>query len=188
MKKFLKIFSIIILTVLLLTFLTECSLMYGGKTIKLDNLSYYTHNIFKTCFAGDYTWTSDTNYAVLNIPDTCDGYRVTDLGGYIGSGGPCPFLVDLPDVRYVCSEEMLPDNAKIDQYHLVINIGKNLRDDAFVVMDEYHCIGGSQFVQVLVTVNCSEENPYFYSEDGKLFRRSDDSLVDGFFYYSDYSV
>ena len=71
----------ILQSVFLITFLNECSFMYGNHTIQLDNLRYYTHNFFKTCFAGDYMWTSDTNYAVLDIPDICDGYRclVLDL-------------------------------------------------------------------------------------------------------------
>ena len=114
---------------------------------------------------------------------------MTALGGYIGSGAPCPFSVILPDTLSVYSgysESTLPDCAQIEQYHLVINIGKYLRDDKFIVMDDYHEVGNSQFVQILVTVNCSPDNPLFYSEDGKLYKRLDDSLVDGFFYYSDY--
>ena len=185
MKRFLKILGIIILAVLLLTFLRECSLMYGNKTIESDDLRYYTHNLFRTCFAGNYTWSSDTNQAVLTIPDTCDGYRVTALGGYAGLGAPCPFSVNLSDAQYICSEEMLPDDAKIEQYHLFIHIGKNVKDDAFIVMDNYHCVGTNQFVQILVTVECSEENLVFYSQDGKLYRKSDESLVEGFFYTSD---
>lgn len=157
--------------------------MYGDKTIEFDNLCYYTHNLFKTCFAGNYMWTSDTNYAVLSIPDICDGYRVTALGGYIGSGGPCPFTMNLSGVQYICSEDLVPDDAEVEQYHLVINIGKNLKDDRFIVMDDFYYFGANQYVQVLVTVNCSEENPIFYSEEGKLFRRSDNSLVDGFLFF-----
>ena len=186
-KRFIKVICIVVLTVLLLTSLTECSLMYGDKIIELDKLRYYTHNVFRTCFAGDYTWPSDANYAVLNIPDTCDGYRVTALGGYIGSGGPCPFSINMSGVSVVYSEGTIPKNAQIEQYHLVINIGKNLREDTFIIMDDYYCIGENRFVQILVSVNCSEENQHFYSEEGKLFRKTDHSLVDGFFYYSDNS-
>ena len=86
---------------------------------------------------------------VLDIPDTCDGYRVTALGGYIGSGTPCPFWVSLPDTLSVYSgysESTLPDHAQIDQYHLVINIGKYLRKDEFIVMDDYYEVGYNRFV------------------------------------------
>ena len=94
--------------------------MYGNKTIESDGLSYYTHNIFRTCFAGNYTWPSDTDSAVLDIPDTCDGYRVIALGGYIGSGAPCPFLINVPDVSTVYSPDILPENGQLEQYHLVL--------------------------------------------------------------------
>ena len=190
MKRIIERIIIIVWIMLFLflstTFLTQCSMMYGNGDLSSDNLRYYTHNIFKNCFASAYLWTSDDKYAVLDIPDTCEGYRVTALGGYIGSGGPCPFIVHLPDAHSICSESALPDDAQIEQYHLVINIGKHLRDDKFIIMDDYHEVGSKQFVQILVTINCSPENPYFYSEDGKLYKRLDHSLVDGFFYYSDY--
>ena len=189
MQKTIKIVCIIFLLFLCFSFLTQCSLMYGNNDFSSDNLHYYTHNVFKTCFASAYSWTSDEEYAVLDIPDTCEGYRVTALGGYKGSGAPCPFLVNLPNTTMVYSgysDSTLPNDAQIEQYHLVLNIGKYLREDKFIVMDDYHKVGTNQYVQVLVTVNCSPENPYFYSEDGKLYRRLDHSLVEGFFYYSDY--
>ena len=185
--KIIVVIWIIVILFLSGTFLTQCSLMYGNKTLSSNHLNYYTHNIFRSCFAANYTWTADTTTAVLEIPDACEGYRVTALGGYIGSGAPCPFQVNLPNTSTIHSQGTLPDNAEIEQYHLVIHIGKYLRETGFIVMDDYHKIGSNQFIQILVTVNCSPQNPYFYSEDGKLYKRSDHSLVDGFFYYSDYS-
>lgn len=180
---------VVVLLFLCTTFLTQCSMMYGNTDFSYDNLKYYSHNIFHSCFASSYTWPSGENEAALNIPDSCDGYRVTALGGYTGSGGPCPFSVILPNSTSVlsgCSDNILPHNARVEQYHLTLNIGKHLREDKFIVMDDYHKVGTNQFVQILVTVNCSPKNPYFYSENGKLYKRSDNSLVEGFFYYSDY--
>lgn len=188
-RRIYKIIAILLLVVFLLfcvPFFLQGSLMYGNKTVLSDNLRYYTHNIFKSCFVGDYTWPAGEKYAVLDIPDACEGYRVTSLGGYIGSGGPCPFDVNLPNAASVHMEGTLPEDAQIEQYHLVINIGKYIQEDGLIVMDGYHKVGNDRFVQILVTVNCSPENPVFYSENGKLYKRADDSPVDGFFYYSDY--
>ena len=191
MKRMIKRIILIILIVILLflcsSFLTQCSMMYGNKVFSSDNLNYHAHNIFNSCFAGCYTWPLNENNAVLDIPDTCEGYRVIALGGYIGSGSPSPFAVNLPNEVSIHSEGTLPDNARIEHYHLVINIGKYLREDELIMMDDYHKVGYDQFVQILVTVNCSPENPVFYSDNGKLYKRSDHSLVDGFFYYSDYT-
>lgn len=187
MKKAMAIGFAVFLSIFLYFFLTQSSLMYTDQGLEAGDLHFYSHRLFKTCFAGDYAWPSGEKSAVMEIPDVCDGYRVTALGGYIGSGGPCPLLINLPDTYYAASESMLPGNAQIEQYHLVINIGKYLREDTFVALDEYHNVGENRFIQILVTVHCSPENPYFYSEDGKLYRKSDDSLVEGFFYDFDYS-
>ena len=190
MKKILDRITILIWFVVLLflcaSFLTQCSLMYGNKEFSSEGLSYEAHSILNSCFASTYTWSSGEKYAVLDIPDTFDGYRVTALGGYVGSGAPSPFTANLPNALSVHSKGTLPDNMQIERYHLVINIGKYLRDDEFIVMDDYHKVGNNHFVQILVTVNCSPQNPYFYSKDGKLYKRLDDSLIEGFFYYSDY--
>ena len=189
-KIVLKTLCALFLLFLCISFLTQCSLLYGNYKLTSDNLSYYTHNVFNRCFAGEYIWPAEGTTAVLNIPDTCEGYRVTALGGYVGSGAPCPFMVSLPTtsgVCSVCSEGTLPDDAQIEQYHLVVNIGRHLRNDECIVMDDYYKIGTNRFVQILVSVNCAPENPCFYSENGKLYKKTDDSPVDGFFYYSDYS-
>ena len=191
MKKILRRMTVLILFVVLLflgaSFLTQCSLMYGNNGFVLDNLRYNANTILNICFASTYTWPIGEKYVVLDIPDTYNGYRVTALGGYVGSGAPWPFMADLPNTLFLHSKGTLPDTAQIEQYHLVINIGKYLRDDALIVMDDYYSLGSNQFVQILVTINCSPDNPYFYSDNGKLFRRSDGSAVEGFFYYSDYN-
>lgn len=188
-KIVMRVFCCLLLAFLCISFLSQCSLMYSDKkNLSSDNLSYYNHTIFRSCFAGNYTWPSEEEYAELDIPDECEGYRVTSLGGYIGSGGPCPFMVQMPDTRSIYSEGTLPDNAKIEQYYLAINIGKHLRKVEIVEMKVYYNLGSNRFAQILVTVNCVPENPYFYSENGKLYNRLDHSLVEEFFYYSDYSM
>ena len=146
----------------------------------------HTHYIRKICFAGAYTWDSQSYVAVLDIPDSCGEYRVSALGGYVGSGAPVPFFVNIPNAIFCCKEETLPQDAEIEYYHLILNIGRYVRDDKFIVMDEFHNVGENQFIQILVTVSCSAQNRDFYAEDGKLYRKSDDSLVEAFYYYSDY--
>ena len=187
MKKLIRIGGILGVLIFLTIVMTQCSWMYGDDDIVEEGLRYYPHAIFKTCFAADYTWPADSTSAVLDIPDSCGGYCVTELGGYIGRGAPCPFMVSLPESSAVYSEGALPEHAQIETYHLVLNIGKTLKEDTNIAMDHYYSVGSNRFVQILVTVNCSEENPHFYSENGKLYKKTDDSLVDGFFYQSDFS-
>lgn len=183
-----RIFCVLFLMFLCASFLTQCSMLYGDKELSLENLNYDANSICNICFANTYTWPSDEQYAELTIPDSCEGYRVTALGGYVGSGAPVPFIVKLPDTRGISSADTLPDNAEIVQYHLLINIGKHLRKVELVEMNGYYNLGSDQYAQILVTVNCAPENPYFYSENGKLYNRRDDSVIEEFFYYSDYSM
>lgn len=161
------------------------AVFHGKETLTVDQLKFYTHSIFKTCFVGVYTWSSDSSYAVLDIPDTVEGYRVTSLGGY--ANAPAPFMIIFPDAWSVYSPNALPKDAVVEQYHFDINIGRNLREDTLISMDVYHRVGKNRYAQVLVSVNCSEDNFHFYAEDGRLYRKSDGALVEGFFYASDYA-
>lgn len=182
MKKVMKIVLLLILLFMILNVLTNCRYMYGKEKFTVHNLQYVANDLFPICYVGTYFWDGNATYAVVDILDVCEGHFVTSLGGHFSA----PFMVILQHSQYVCSESTLPDNARIEQYHFVINMGENIHEAEYVEMDSYYCVGSNKFVQILVTVNCSAENPYFYSEDGMLYKRSDNSLVEGFFYYSDY--
>ena len=82
---------------------------------------------------------------------------------------------------------MLPEDAVIIPRYLTIRIGKNLRLLGDIEMKLYHCDANDPkvFYRILVTVECAEENRNFYSENGKLYRKAGNQLVDGFFYASD---
>lgn len=190
MKKFLKISGIVI-AAYIVTWLTVVSLaalfQSGGDPLLFGDLELSTHSLSKTCYANTYHWPVKTDYVELDIPDTVDGYRVTKLGGQNSFVGPTsPFMISMPLAKNNLGTNILPEDAQVERYHMVINIGKNLKEIKYLVMREYFDMGENQFVQILVTVNCDEENRHFYSKDGKLYNRSDDSLVGGFFYYSDY--
>ena len=176
----------ICLLLMLFSLLCGCCLLYSGDWLETDELMLIPHMIRKICFVGRYTWNSGNAEAVLHIPDVCQGYSVTGLGGSYGSGAPAPFGAHIPGTLMHHGEGTLPENAEIEQYHLTIHLGKKINYAGMISMDTYHNMGNNRFVQILVTVNCDEENPWFYSENGKLYRRKDNSLVPGFFYFSDY--
>ena len=184
MKKVVKIVLLLILLLLILHILTNCQFMYGNHDFSVQNLHYVAHDLFPFCYVADYSWPAGQTGAVIDILDVCEGRYVTMLGGHPVE----PFLVNLQNAQYICSESVLPSDAAVEQYHLVLNLSENIVKAEYIEMDLYHCIRRNQFVQILVTIHCSDENPVFYSDNGKLYRRSDNSLVDGFFYYSDYSA
>lgn len=166
--------------------LTGCCLFYGGKMLEQDGLMFFPHQFRKICFVGAYSWDAESTEAVLSVPDSCQGYAVTKLGGSIGSGAPTPFLVNVPGTKMMHGEGTLPENAAVEDWHLTLCLGKNVRDIGLVSMNCYYNMGDNRFVQILVTVKCDPENRYFYSEDGKLYNREDNSPVPGFFYASDF--
>lgn len=185
MKKWISIGCILVVLVLVGGLLMQSSMMYGGDEIVDGGLRYYPHAFFKTCFVADLTWPAGETEAVMDLPDTCGGYRVTELGGYIGKGLPCPFTVTMADSVVVYSEGALPENAQVEAWHLILNVGRNLEENTNIEMDGYYRIGPNRFVQILVTVHCSVENPHFYAENGRLYRKADDSQVEGFVYQSE---
>ena len=181
-----KRIQLLFLFLILIPVLCGCSLLYSADWLESDDLWLSPHMIRKVCFVGRYTWSGDGPEAVLRVPDVCEGYSVTGLGGFHGSGAPTPFGIYIPGTKAMHGEGTLPENAKIEQYHLTIHLGKKIKETKLIDMNCYHNMGGNRFIQVLVTVTCDEENPYFYSENGKLYSRKNDSLVPGFFYYYDY--
>lgn len=192
MKKFFKIFGLVVLALAVLQLLLI--MLFGllqsrWDTIRTDNFRLGVNTWSKTCFVSTYWWPAKTDYVEVDIPDSVEGYRVTTLGGYGGSTAGSPFMVELPYKQVITVHHgagTLPEDAQIEQYHMVVNIGENLRKIDLTSMDVYYETKDNQFIQILVTVNCDEDNRTFYSKDGKLYRRSDNSLVEGFFYYSDY--
>lgn len=185
MKK--KIKSIVLFLLLLaavISYLTNCRYMYGKSSFNIRGLWLQTHDIFPVCFVSHYNWTNNSVSSVtLTISDEYEGYQVTSLGGHAVS----PFLVNVTGSRFGCGEDLVPEDAVIRQYHMTINLNSKIREADDIEMDVYHCVGTNRYVQVLVTIDCPEDNPFFYSEEGRLYKKSDNSLVEGFFYEADYA-
>ncbi len=188
MKRYILVFVCILIVAALL----GCSLEYHN-VISQDNVSFYTSSIRKICFAGGYNWDGDKDSMNINIPDKVDGYYIKALGGYTGRGFPTPFCVLLPeklkeDAVLNCHSDT-PGDVPIEELHFTINIGANIKELKNVNFKRYYLYGNyiKNFYgySIAVSINCSEKNKTFYSKDGKLYRRSDDSLVDEFFYYDE---
>jgi len=188
MKKCLRI----LLCVFIAAALSGCSLEYKN-IISQDNMSFYTSSIRKRCFAGSYNWDGNKDSMSINIPDKINGYAVKALGGYSGRGVSIPFCVNLPEklkedaiFRY---ESDTPFDVPVEDLHFNINIGTNVKELTNIRFKDYFIYGNyikdTYSYRIVVSVNCSEDNKTFYSKDGKLYRRSDDSLVDEFFYYNE---
>lgn len=154
----------------------------------------------KDVFCIDIVW--DGGDMAFTIPDEFMGYKVTTLGGYTGTGYPCPFQVeiDIPAIypdggEYsysVCDEsvfesEHMPD----DEYDILtfsIHLGVNLVNIKYVLGKQYYVryIEGESIDDYLCKIvyyfTVDEGNPKLYAKNGKLYYRDSNELVTDFFY------
>lgn len=141
----------------------------------------------------DYTWDGDSNNTDIVIPDTYNNQKVTSLGGYIGRGVPCPFTIDshsyMPESTWTKADyEAVKSNPQawgeeINYNDFTLRIGKNVdkiyADSKVFVKVENNA---STLYCSRVYITCDEDNKTFYSNDGKLYYKESDKLVEGFIY------
>ena len=184
MKKFMTILGGLIVFFCTASLLINLGL-FDIETVPFGNLYFSYNKIGGSCEVSHGSWPEEVETLAVEIPDEVNGRRVTAMGNV----RPDPFLFNPEgEIAYVCGEEMLPEDAVIIPRYLTIEIGKNLRVLRDIEMKKYYCDENDPkiFYRILVTVECSEENRNFYSENGKLYAKAGNRLVDVFFYTSDY--
>ena len=126
------------------------------------------------------------------IPDEYKGRKITALGGYHGTGLPCPFGIDIVSAlveEYTCYVKIVADddsNARHVPIDFTVRLGRNVSELVNVRGKEYCQVTDSDAKTVLIYAvyhfEVDEDNPVFYSDGGKLYYRKDGSLVDEFLY------
>lgn len=200
MKKFL----VLLLSISLIFFLSGCffediSLFYSDSA-EVDGLYIVINKTSNCCFVGGYHYTEYTENPEITIPDDYNGIPIKRIGGYCGRGVPAPFFISLAELYMNAPEDNEYDaifNGDINEFEILedyviedvvfnLNIGKNIEVIEFVVMDEYYPHinddGSITFYHSVVNINCSDENKYFYSKDGKLYNKKTDELITDFAY------
>lgn len=200
MKKFLVLLlSISLIFCLSGCFFEDVSLLYSDSA-EVDGLYIAINKTSKCCFVGGYQYTEYTENPEITIPDDYNGIPIKRIGGYFGRGFPTPFSISLAELYMNAPEdseydaifigdrnefEILEDYV-IEDVVFNLNIGKNIEVIEFVDMDEYYPHinddGSITFYHSVVNINCSDENKYFYSKDGKLYNKKTDELITDFAY------
>ena len=172
-----------------LLLLTSCG-PTAFRKVKEDGLTYFIDRNSSLCFVSGWTWDGNEEHMTITIPDTVQGYKVTQLGGYAGGGNGWDFCIMPPAERSEAFVEWTL-NKYLNEYKVVdmnitLILGKNVSK-----LEKIHCknytIGldekGERVCYMpYVYVICDDENETFYSKDGKLYYRSNYSLVDEFNY------
>lgn len=198
-KALLMVLSVLLVFGLFGCFFEEVSLLYSDHA-DVDGFSISINKTANCCFVGSYACTEYTENFEITIPDDYNGMPIKRIGGYSGSGVPSPFYISLYDL-YVNAPSgskygaifagdiyafNIQDAYVVEDVVFTLNIGKNIEAVEFVVMDQYfpHINEDSSvtFYHPVVYINCSEENKYFYSQDGKLYNKKTDELISDFAY------
>ena len=178
-----------------------CLLVFTGCTRLADILTKPTETVTVTqgdllinirmgkAYVYEYIWDGDVSDTSITIPDTVihpDTGRevpVTALGGVYGMGVPMPFTINDDDCVYSPEE-----GAEITPVTFHMTLGRNITDHLHCAQG-YHIkvADGDSFIYYKpdLFIDCSEDNTAYYSKDGRLYSRSDDTLIEDLPYRND---
>ncbi len=162
----------------------ETGLNFGYSTVRND------------AFALDYYWDGTPETQTIVIPDEYEGMPLTAIGGGIGlRGAPCHFNVDFNEQakQKLCSKATNWDYdsgiscspfTESQTFTFHIQIGKNLQSIYALslcntIVGSYEEDGQIHYFMAVLNyyITCDEGNETFYSHNGKLFYRADNTLA-----------
>ena len=178
-------------------FACGCFLFYEGTDYGKFYIGYSKFE--RNAFVGRCDWDGDYGDMTFDVPDEYDGIKITELGGYIGRGYPCFFgitfdsdLWDKLDLDFTAGDNVWSDKKSDEEYETLlftVRLGKNIEKLTNVEGKVYFGSGDRTEgdpadirYKIAYFFEVDEENPVFYSKDGKLYARSGDSLIEEFFY------
>ncbi len=187
-KVFIKILSVIIITFTFLS-LSACT---GYDKVSVGNINLGYSKSRKNCYVSRiyYTLGEDTN---MIIPDTYNGYEITKLGGYFGRGVPDPFMIEISNMTWGHEKSLkngdYGNNAIVTDIVFTITLPNYLKEIQNTNCDTiFYCSSndsGQTVYQIYRPVYyfiISASNSYFYTENGKLYKKDTDELITGFIY------
>ena len=183
-----RIVVLMMAIVMCLSLLCSCNL-YDGKEKRVDGFSLRLNSSGDRAMVESWTWSGDLDDTIIEIPDMYDNTAKIDaLGGAVGANAAKNMFTIIPDsgVNFKSSKEYSADPATEDIV-FTLKLGKNIHsldvdfsECAFVQVPAKN--GAYEIYRICITLECSDENEAFYSEDGKLYRRSGNTLVSEFPY------
>ena len=163
-------------------------------------VGYTVSGIVKRCFVSYIKIPAGQTEYEVTIPDKIDsGHKVEGLGGFVGSGAPNPCEIFMEGTTPMYSDEYqkMLDAGEFTDYKITVNIGKyvdNIFFRDFSVSEDsesyfYLKIADTetsteadtadeeappQYIRIRVLINVDEENEYFYSVNGIVYRKEKD--------------
>ena len=152
----------------------------------IDGVNYWINSFEKQAFAGECNWQVADEPADITIQETVNKATVTKLGGFFGTGVPSPFslVADADTYQFAgseiyASEYGLPIIAK--EVPVTIHLPKTVKKVSYAQPPLYFGNlsdnGVIEFIHPQILIDCDDENQTFYSENGILYKREDNSII-----------
>ncbi len=175
--------------------LSSCSLTYAYQADE-NGIQICYSELENNAFIGSVSLESEETEEII-LPNEYNGIPITVLGGYFGRGVPTPFNVifDSPHEEgkgFITWNDETDDSFKDATIHdltLSLILPKNLKSIDYV--EKYvHGVEltnedgttHAEIYRVRLCLSIDENNAYFYSEDGKLYDRKTNQLINEFIY------
>ena len=155
--------------------------MTGWKVDTTENgVEVYFNKITKNCFVGSYLWNGNSENTIIDVPDEYENYKVSSLGGIYGRGVPVNFSVVMPDefLEGIESVSNEGDDFEETTYTFTVKLGNNIKTlTNFIYEDYYYDEDASVRFKVKMHYECSPDNKWIYSQDGKLYDKKTNEMI-----------
>lgn len=178
----------------------SCSLLYELEPYALDNYTVGYSEYYKNAYLGGYHYDLSEEGRNMVLPEEYMGYPIVAAHGFSGRGYPASLHVmfdtdNMPEAAG-CEVSAFGDCEIIDyftspsieyvDFHLTVS--KNLKDISGASLGGGLILErvGDGVTKVYICrfyVSCHEENETYYAEEGKLYNKSDGTLVDNITYF-----
>lgn len=167
-------------------FLTGCTGYDGKNDLEEGGIFYRVSSSGRKAFVQALYWDLDPAHTEFVIPDRVGKAQVVSLGGFYGTGVPCPLQVspqEDADYLFMIDPETYESERPYTWQDIVltIHLGKEVSDIKRAIGCPYFARddgeGAIDFYRPVLYFEVDPENRYLYSQDGFLYYRKDDSPV-----------
>lgn len=189
------------LVLLCLSFsLCSCSIWYDYVNNAIGSFDVGYSESKNKAFLASYTWDGSEEGMNIVTPNDYNSVIITGLGGYTGRGVPSPCMITLSSEAqmqlcsdatkwYYASHTANMNDADVQYLHFQLHVGEHIKEIenlsmGGIILASYEENGEEKYSVFVLTcyVTCDEANKTFYSNDGKLYRRKGNVLVEDIFY------
>lgn len=194
-----KIFTVVVVLCLLFS-MCSCSLFYDYVNNAIGAFDVGYSNFTNKVFLADYNWDGSEDGMNIVTPDSYNGATITGLGGYCGRGVPSPFMISLSDEAktqlcaeatewYQASHTANVDATEVQYLRFQLHIGEHIKEIenlsmGGIILAGYEENGEEKYSVFVLTcyATCDDANKTFYANDGKLYHRKGNKLVEDIVY------